>query len=105
MPGPRGFSPLHTTPHIPMPDHAMRLVQRQITAHTAVTMTPEKLDLKCSVGLEPQRRWGPSPPSMWGNVAVCLPALALRNSPGNPLKSGWSQRLADPLPLPLLMQS
>ena len=50
-----------------------------MTAHTAITMTPDKLEMKASIAMEPQKRCGPAPPSMWSNVAVgsraCFVAL------------------------------
>ena len=42
-------------------------------------MTPEKLEKKTTIGLEPQKRCGPAPPSLWAKVAVSTlcPAAAL----------------------------
>ena len=40
-------------------------------------MTAEKLEKKTTVGMEPQKRYGQTPPSLWARVAVrrALPAL------------------------------
>ena len=55
------------------------LPQRQVTEHTALTMTAEKLEKQTTVGNEPQKRYGIPPPSLWTQVAVsqALGPLAL----------------------------
>ena len=46
-----------------------------MTEHTALTMTAEKLEKKTTIGMEPQRRYGPAPASLWTKVAVRPPHL------------------------------
>ena len=50
-------------------------MQRKVTEHTALTMTAEKLEKKTTIGMEPQRRYGPAPASLWTKVAVRPPHL------------------------------